>query len=211
VKERPILFSGPMIRALLAGTKTQTRRVLREQPMLFVGGEGVTDEGGTPVPRQPAIINLYGNVKVQSCPYGAPGDRLWVRETWVPDPVYENEQRVCYRATAADEACDKWKSPLFMPRWASRITLEVTNVRVQRLQDISEEDASSEGVATGEQVSARLVVTGLDGKTTTSKGTVVDFTHRGAFCRLWDSINGDRAPWASNPWVWAISFRRVQP
>jgi hypothetical protein len=185
VKERGIIFSAPMVRALLEGRKTQTRRVIPDGGRCLDLDDDAEDRyhAGT-----------WGEEK-----YGHPGERLWVRETWAPDPVYEDERRVCYRATAADESCIRWKPSIFMPRWASRITLEVTEVRVQRLQDISEEDARAEGVAEG-----RIPADGQD-----DGRCVLHPTRRRAFEVGWDSINGDRAPWASNPWVWAISFRRL--
>lgn len=247
MRERGILFSGPMVQALLSGAKTQTRRILRDQPMLFVGGEGVVDEAGIPVPRQPAVITLYGDVKVLTCPYGAPGDRLWVRETWRSDAP----QRVAYRAdgwcgarfdnpddgprwlpwqhgwlqgyTAPDvrgsyygETAygDRWRPSLHMPRWASRITLEVTEVRVQRLQDISEEDAQAEGVCGFDSGCCRPC-NGAGRNHTWPSGCPTchgtGHAHVAAYEALWDSINGDRAPWSANPWVWAVSFRRVTP
>jgi hypothetical protein len=183
VTERGIIFSGESVRAILEGRKTQTRRVV--DPKLYVeynDGEAHVDQSE----------DHFGEAAMEyaRCPYGSPGTKLWVRETWSPDPCYENEQRVCYRATAADESCIRWKSPLFMPRWASRITLEVTEVSVQRLQDISEEDARAEGIpawTSPEQA----------------------FSPRVRFHELWDSINGKKAPWASNPWCWAVSFRKV--
>lgn len=199
MKERPILFSGPMVRAILEGRKTQTRRVCKEQPSW-------TDVS-------PAWL--------ARCPYGVHGDRLWVRETWcLAHPDYHDEAEgrrlgrpirpdgwwCHYAATDNDvesgdkEGASPWKPSIHMPRWASRITLEVVQVRVQRLQDISEEDARAEGV---EARIPRAVVT--------PSGAVTNdgLSASEAYAALWDSINGDRAPWSSNPWVWAISFRRI--
>jgi hypothetical protein len=226
MRERGILFSGPMVRTILAGTKTQTRRILRDQPMLFVGGEGVTDDAGAPVPRQPAIINLYGDVKVQTCPYGVPGNRLWVRERfWVwwdvrhcgsvfpagvvyaedgaemPVPPERHDAFQMHEQERHFPELQHHRPSIHMPRWASRITLEVTEVRVQRLQDISEEDARAEGADEEFEVDVADFV----------YGRPLNPTHRLGFKHLWDSINCDRAPWASNPWVWALTFRRVQP
>ena len=189
-RERPILFSGPMVRALLAGTKTQTRRLVK------------------------------GNAPVSTpCPYGSPDDRLWVRETFaysIKDPdAFESVERphspnawdVVPREGAVGEewvqhdgeggqawSAPRWLPGIFMPRWGSRITLEVTDVRVEQLQKISEEDAQAEGVA------------GLVEKRAYKAGN----PWRDAFAVLWDKINGKRAPWAENPWVWAISFRRLK-
>lgn len=191
MKERGILFSGAMVRAILSGAKTQTRRVSREQPSW-------TDVS-------PAWL--------ARCPYGAPGDRLWVRETHARFSVGEGMDRsvpecVAYRATCGEDGSfdyvntrgeitelkvSKWTPSIFMPRWASRITLEVTEVRVQRVQDISPDDVLAEGV----DKRARSAVYPWH------VYAVEDYQN------LWDSINGDRAPWASNPWVWAVSFRRL--
>lgn len=180
MKERPILFNGEMVRAILAGRKTQTRRAVKPQPVegCWMGGprNGVWDER--------TGMAWFG--QTWRCPCGVSGDCLWVRETWCSDPEPSQPERVCYRATAGDESFIRWKPAIHMPRWASRITLEIAEVRVQRLQDISEEDARAEGV---ENV----------------------YCARDCFADLWDSINGKRAPWSSNPWVWAISFRKVEP
>jgi len=237
MRERPIIFSAPMVHAILAGTKTQTRRIVKGAP---------TDA----IEVVPSLLantgTLYDfrrhldNPTAIRCPYGAPGDRLWVRETWAvrligPPSSYIDPKEVrayggkpptpgCHlRAHGTDviidysahptsiaeldrspgyttyrtAAPDRWRSPLFMPRWASRITLEITEVRVRRLQDISEEDAKAEGVAPfpldpeGDCWS--------DGK------------HRTAFNYLWNEINGwNPDSWSSNPWVWAITFKRVE-
>lgn len=150
-----IAFSAAMVRAILDGRKTQTRRVYRDRPSDFVH-----DQNGP-------IFSL-------PTPYGSPGDRLWVRETWVPA-----SREHC---SVADYPADNY--------WASRIKLEVTAVRVQRLQEIREDDAKAEGV--------RCAEIGCLGP-----------TYRSSFCTLWDLIYGKRTPWSSNPWVWAITFSRV--
>ena len=164
MKEIPILFSSPMVRAILDGRKSQTRRVVKS---------------------------------LHLCPYGEKGSILWVRETFVA----LSKDNILYRAD--DRYPDsitplKWKPSIFMPRWASRITLEITGVRVERLQDISEEDALTEGCE-------NYLCGGYD------------FSYHGYECkpavanyrRLWDSINGKKYPWKSNPLVWVISFRRI--
>lgn len=231
--ERPILFSGPMVRAILAGTKTQTRRLMRDQPCCDSGirveryNPGVVDRFGNLHPG-PEIFGAYcgngcdwGTVS----PFGKAGDRLWVRETWYDDdglrePDDHSTDLIEYRADhdchswetccpcRDDNGRSTWRPSIHMPRWASRITLEVTGVRVERLQDITEEDARAEGFPLG-WVPTRITVTGLDGKKTTSIGTSIDLTARGGFCHAWDAINGKRATWESNPWVWVVSFRRV--
>ncbi len=214
-KERPILFSGPMVRAILNGTKTQTRRIVKPQPVVRYGGhitegyyaEGgaVFKEGGEGGHRPMRWCEGAGFVPSR---LGKPGDKLWVRETHhvqefeaiERDGVYTPAERfVSYRADSPMLPVI-WKPSIFMPRWASRITLEVTEVRVERLQDISEEDAKAEG--------ADPVVllpdddTGL--LTTVMHDTKGD--HRDGFAALWSSING-LGSWQANPWVWVIDFR----
>ncbi len=176
-RERPILFSGPMVRAILDGRKTQTRRVITPQP-----------DGDFPFR--------------QRCPYGKPGDRLWVRETWTHEDSWcsgvdcEQPSHVYHRATESYPDSMRWRPSIFMPRWASRIDLEVVSVRVERLQEIGEDDAKAEGVEPSRA--------GQD-----ERGPVK--TYRTGFVRAWDTINGKRAPWVSNPWVWVVEFREVQP
>lgn len=181
MKERPILFSGPMVRAILDGRKTQTRRIVKPQPtndyvtFMPLSSElvGVTKHGGP--------IDNRGWLH---CPYGKTGDRLWVRETWCPDV---EPYTFRYKADGG-EPLERWRPSIHMPRWASRITLEVVSVRVERLQDISEEDALAEGI------------------TLVERGTSpVD-----QFNKLWESINGPGS-WEANPWVWVVSFKRIEP
>jgi hypothetical protein len=224
-KERPIPFSGAMVRALLAGTKTQTRRVIKDQQI----GERfshMTDDGrahlewlGTPscgtgvwdVPEHSAQV---------ASPYGQPGDRLWVREAWrayaafnktpprdiTPDaPIwYEAQDEVPFHPTAYG----KLRPGIFMPRWASRILLKVTQVRVERLQDISKADAMAEGITFTDY--------GLDQWQQQRQGWGVEPTSHmrcmhsapAAYGALWEQING-AGSWNANPWVWAVSFRRI--
>lgn len=222
--EKPILFSGPMVRAILAGTKTQTRRIVKPQPkgrlspwdMASEPGDVYID-GSVPV----RCVESRGRNKRDAgelslrpvpCPYGVPGDRLWVREAWRQNDAPSD----CVHYMADEDECSggPWRPSIHMPRWASRITLEVTEVRVQRLQEISEEDAKAEGVnavcpgcgqtlAQDDETEAHWICEdGNDG---------VPFEHRVGFERLWGLINGKRAPWSSNPWVWAITFRRIKP
>lgn len=237
MRERPILFSSPMVRAILEGRKTQTRRTVKPQPAFDPHREQWSWENkaghiawsGT----RPQAAALLGAREI--CPYGQPGDRLWVRETWrvgawrddgrmafdfaaspelVRTPwcspaedvfrqLVEQSDDDCSKAGTAMDAEGHWKwehgrSPcrwrpsIYMPRWASRLTLEVLSVRVERLQAISEEDAKAEGVEPAPFCKASRPA-GLE--------------HVEAFEDLWDSINADRAPWASNPWVWCVEFR----
>ncbi len=196
--ERPILFSGPMVRAILDGRKTVTRRIVR----------GVVESGGA------YSTEAWERGEMPRCPYGSPGDRLWVRETWcLAHPDYHDtdreagsrpvkDGRFCFYAATDDVDTgdgSPWKPSIHMPRWASRITLEVVCIRVERLQEIDEVDILAEGVTVD-------VVAKLTGTPWADMPTL----HH-AWERLWDSINGDRASWASNPWVWRVEFRRVQP
>jgi hypothetical protein len=240
VKERPILFSGAMIKAILNGMKTQTRRVVKPQP---------TEKQAEPYNvfywdwKGRQVMNSAHFAR--QCPYGKPGDRLWVRETfqientaeygvWNADPpegptrtVYpgEPEEHVLiprYRATAPDtllEVVDhdgddpndgmRWRPSIFMPRWASRITLEITDVRVERLQDVSEAGAKAEGVG-----AAALHATG-DGLESWEfwngpEPAPERFSYRDAYRLMWETINAKRGfGWDVNPWVWAVTFRRV--
>jgi hypothetical protein len=193
VRERPILFSGPMVRAILEGRKHQTRRIVRVRKP--------TDH-----------LVLASPYATSLCPYGQPGDRLWVRETWGPCAG-----GVVYRASEDGAACPdggKWKPSIFMPRWASRITLEVTDVRVERLQDISEEDIAAEGIPLKRsQLTGGLGVPGdwladERGLDDSFRGDLINA--KSAWQLLWDSINADRASWASNPWVWVVEFKRTE-
>ncbi|WP_186083797.1 hypothetical protein [Burkholderia gladioli] len=182
MKKRPILFSAPMVRAILDGRKTQTRRVAKE----FAGRDNLD-----------AILRRFPNQ--QGCPHGEPGDRLWVRETWGQYQLAPED--IVYRADE-DFPCGspkRWRPSIHMPRWASRITLEITGVRVERLQDISEADAIAEGIEH------------------TSDGFSVDEGRhfhaaraRDSFASLWDGLNEARGHgWEANPWVWVIEFRRI--
>jgi len=238
VKERPILFSAPMVRAILEGRKTVTRRALNAQSLKNIGYGvqlGECHELPSEGPLHPNSIGYYTDF----CPFGQPGDRLWVRETWgvishdfddqgnmidwTPDrpatPIREMpfgrgyySGHAIYRADgeavwAGDDdggGDDRsaWKPSIHMPRIASRILLEITEVRVERLQDISEEQAKAEGV--------RLY---------TDHAELGDWWHvegietysadpRKSFELLWSSVGGD---WQANPWVWVVEFKRVTP
>ena len=228
MKERPILFGGPMVRAILEGRKSQTRRVLRPQPHDGVDAVEWQDRivVGMNVPDQRGFAMMRGGV-IESeaivCPYGRPGDRLWVRETHKGWYTYEGEQHICYKAdnqtvvverpsgTASHGMllgrchADKWRPSIHMPRWASRITLEVTGVRVERLQDITEEDAVAEGCSAWKQRMARVLI----GVEPSDDGPVAD-TPEDVFAMLWDSINAKRGHgWETNPWVWVVEFKRA--
>lgn len=198
MKERPILFSAPMVRAILAGTKTQTRRVVKPQPRRV--------DGGVPFGDGPAWAHAEPGSAMIRCPYGQRGDRLWVRETWAPEQydadattIAQIEASVRMPAYAADfsgQPAYKWRPSIHMPRWASRITLEVTGVRVERLQDISEADAIAEGIV-------RAPYGWWSGREGSSSPTAI-----GAYALLWEQINGPGS-WDANPWVWVVEFRRL--
>lgn len=206
MKERPILFSGEMVRAILDGRKTQTRRMItpREFHRSDTPGYDWTFRD------QAARWHDYRNkdfIKAKS-PYGVPGDQLWVRETW----SFVGKQGVFDLHQARPDNCtpiyrtdgtevESWFPSIHMPRWASRITLEVTGVRVEQLQDISEEDALAEGVAIDKGHIFQVA-----GHPQWGHITAV-----GCFETLWGAINGKRAPWASNPWVWVVEFERIAP
>lgn len=178
MKERPILFSTPMVRALLAGTKTQTRRVIKKYTPLA------------------------------ACPYGKKGDKLWVRETWSHDAPTLEECRSrhedimtggsCvsygpyYKASEENPETLKWKPSIFMPRWASRITLRLTDVRIERVQDITNSEALAEGTP-----DLRTMENGWD--------------MRDCFRELWDSISKKRGyGWDKNPLVWVLQFEKEE-
>ena len=197
MKERPVIFNGEMVRAILDGRKTQTRRIAKAD----------------------SSNHLLG------CPFGKVGDRLWVREayqgplfnfdqmeTYLEDTSKFERPEFCeYRADggrtpeyydADDNLRHGWKPSIHMPRWASRILLEITAVRVERLNDISQEDAKAEGVKPAGDMLPDYPDTFL-----TPKG---DFaTAKVAFQRLWQSIYGEES-WAANPWVWVIEFKRAE-
>jgi len=199
--ERPILFSGPMVRALLDGTKTQTRRVIKRQPWASCSIEEGND-GESPFVYSALNGAGPGHDVDESrtpcvCPYGQPGDRLWVREAWARAYVTQAAQEwIVYRE--GDNRTDyggPWKPSIHMPRWASRILLEITGVRVERLQDISEADAVAEGWQRRPEVS--------------EDPQVHADAARDWYMDLWEQINGTDS-WAANPWVWVVEFRRIE-
>lgn len=222
-KERPILFSAPMVRAVLDDTKTQTRRVVKWRGLepglnLQFSGLSVEHSGSNWVLSSPTRDSYAYRSVPMPCPYGQPGDRLWVREngwerpslsqrdlregadTW-PPYEFDADPLMCWEDGELKRYGWKRRPSIHMPRWASRINLEVTGVRVERLQDISEADARAEGARECDPVSGREVL--LAGP-----------SQRGSFVLhyrdIWEQINGVGS-WAANPWVWCVSFRRVKP
>ena len=202
MKSRPILFSAPMVRALLAGTKTQTRRPLREGAWLDPK-EGVI--------RMCSVGNGVTGFQSVACPYGAPGDQLWVREQFAGSIAYERHgyplrewgNKIWYCADGEPRS-GQWTRPrpsIHMPRSLSRITLELTDVRVERLQDISEADALAEGVTPKWEP-------GCSGRLMEAIGGFSFRPAASAYADLWEQING-AGSWDANPWVWALSFKRV--
>ena len=202
-KYRPILFSAPMVRALLNGSKTQTRRVVskNDAALLEFLAENTdqlgqkNEDGGTRV-----WCDDYREEgsDVLKSRYGQVGDQLWVRETFLIENDYQPHESVIYRADGMVSVCSMgcakipWKPSIFMPRWASRITLEITSVRVERLQDIGALDALAEGVSMHDHF----------------KGRHDNYGPVAAYKDLWESINGDDS-WAANQWVWVIEFKRI--
>lgn len=225
--ERPILFSGPMVCAILDGRKTQTRRVVKWKPRV----EGLNLQA-TSLSVQPyfrpgiesgvVLASRDGNgswndrTHPVKCPYGKPGDRLWVREGFIdaedyPCHPYHDEEdggpRYEYRAdTSAEQSANiLWKPSIHMPRIASRITLKVTGVRVERLQDISEEDIEAEGVLACDEWQDYLATW----ESMQSDEIWIE-TPRQYWEKRWDRINGKKYPWASNPWVWVVEFPQYE-
>ena len=182
MKERPMLFSAPMVRAILDGRKTVTRRIVKARDLEWMDvHQGL---------REPD--------NAERCPYGQPGgDRLWVRETWAAPHAYDHlpprlipqDARIHYAATE-DRGGLLWRPSIHMPRWASRITLEVTGVRVERLRACNEVDAIAEGAPWA------------------ACGAPQEGSHKAGFAQLWEQINGPDS-WDANPWVWVVEFRRL--
>lgn len=204
LKERPILFSAPMVRAILEGRKTKTRRVVKTKPFKFGGVEPTQNflflkDGIAHFGFNDLITN-----KVK-CPYGV-GDRLWVRENFAFVGGGDPGLLLCqadWQETAKLHKCDnadkppRWKPSIHMPRWASRITLEITDIRVERLQDIRQDGAKAEGAT------PKLPrILGDD--------YIFRDDYTGGFIDLWESING-KGSWGANPFVWVIGFERVTP
>ena len=203
--DRPILFSAPMVRAILAGTKTQTRRVVKAQPPDDKQRAAWYEPGvmGWAPPECPS--QHWHCVR---CPYGQPGDRLWVREAWTTHAFLDDVAprnlttiSINYLADGGDVQTGKHRPSIHMPRRISRITLEITDVRVERLQDISEGDAQAEGTP--------CYVCGgpMDGRSEDDCHCFHSKAKTSDYRNLWERING-AGSWEAHPWVWVVEFRR---
>ncbi|HBO3486396.1 TPA: hypothetical protein L4S39_000436 [Pseudomonas aeruginosa] len=205
-RERPILFNDQMVRAILEGRKTVTRRAVKDTGFYAVDA---AIHGNEVALREREALSTR-------CPFGQPGDRLWVREAWAADAQVDaiaprdlsQGEPIWYPAdfSVRQTGCSmisrgRGRPSIHMPRWASRILLEITAVRVERLQDISEEQALAEGVRGEPCDHARQACADI--------GCWGD-TAKGAFGFLWESLNGEGS-WAANPWVWVVEFKRVTP
>lgn len=230
MKEHPIIFGTESVRAILDGRKTQTRRVLKPQPSRRF--DRVCPIYGDPKTVQIALDFYNSQNRLDHAylrrifPYGKPGDRLWVRETWMPDapqdatwadvefygceraplgwiPEHYRKSEYClYRADYQNGVLIGWRPSVFMPRWASRITLEITSVTIERLQSISQADAAAEGWPGGDM--ARKTIEALNDSA--SGLQAVEW-----YIQLWDTINAKRSyAWETNPWVWVMAFKVVE-
>ncbi|KMM77047.1 hypothetical protein ACP93_02460 [Xanthomonas sp. NCPPB 1128] len=231
MKERPILFNSAMVRAILAGQKTQTRRPIKDVPSWEHFGRDIMDWDLSGIHQlgygdddqlegtDKWYLDVQTDVddhsrRVIHCPFGKPGDRLWVREThFINDyrgaRVPEDERadvELVYAATDEDYVRNleddegfAWRPSIHMPRWACRLVLEITDVRVERLQAISEEDCAAEGVTRDTEPCDHT-------RRSCADVGCLGPTYRSSFADLWTSTGGD---WDSNPWVWLIGFRRI--
>jgi len=204
--ERGMIFNAEMVRSLLDGMKTQTRRIVKgtDGAVKFCKEWDINGEEIFVVLGEKDRTGMNPVLGAISCPFGAVGDRIWVRETWARYNIDQNSHDIAYRATTPEDWPEdgRWRPSIHMPRWASRILLEITDVRVERLNAISEEDATAEGVPP-----AGGLLPDYPGTFLTPKG---DFaTAKVAFQRLWESIYGEES-WKANGWVWVISFKRVE-
>lgn len=237
MKERGMIFNGEMVRAILDGRKTQTRREVKlnldiaclattydwAASLAANHYQGLTEEQiQQKAESLRGVIHpvILGNGQMVSiiCPHGKPGDRIWVRETWARYNIDQNSHDIAYRATTPEDWPEegRWRPSIHMPRWASRILLEITNVRVERLNAISEEDAQREGVHT-EVWDQTVVARNYAARDEFFQFWSEDMPHyvemnqlyRSSFRSLWESIYGAEN-WLANPWVWVIEFKRVE-
>ena len=234
MRERGIHFNSEMVRAVMEGRKVQTRRIMKVQPeshqfgLLRITDSTKRGDIGKYHWAESNATGVHTRSALFSCPFGAVGDRLWVRETWQCTSFETNEYGhvegvdymrqisvikpnspawgVSYKANGfdtddAEERGFPWRPSIHMPRWASRITLEITGVRVERLQAVSEADAQAEGV--------QLLSGGFWRHYQPNEWTQFQLSARGSFATLWNFIYGDGS-FQANPWVWVIEFKRVE-
>ncbi|PXW42119.1 hypothetical protein DET57_114111 [Klebsiella oxytoca] len=228
MKERGMIFNGEMVRALLDGRKTQTRRIMSVQPessefgLRYITESSLVKEVGMYFWSLSDACGMKARSKPFACPYGKPGDKIWVRETWSSDfaNYYPNDRvwyaadnnrqldievvngvRGIYSPESDVHVPFRWHPSIHMPRWASRILLEITDVRVERLNAISEEDARAEGIIDGGCLNCG------EPEPCGCANPEPDATD--AFAYLWQSIYGQES-WNANPWVWVIEFKRVE-
>ncbi|EAA8821680.1 hypothetical protein AHT39_001879 [Salmonella enterica subsp. enterica serovar Isangi] len=215
MKEHGVIFNDEMVRAILDGRKTQTRRIMKPQPADDVARGAFPNKDA--IGWISSLNHKFGSTTAHFCPYGNPGDRIWVRETFRVHSRATDVATLVYRASVRNSwteqthrvpvaVCnkpatpEKWTPSIHMPRWARRILLEITDVRVERLNAISENDAQAEGVAQ---------LRGGFWKHYQPGWTQHQLSARGSFVTLWKSIYGDES-WYSNPWVWVIEFKRIE-
>jgi len=217
MKEKPILFKTEMVRAIPDGRKTQTRRVVKKQPPTWAKYPQQVDDGWEWVDRNVDADDLrhwpgyYIQVK---CPYGSIGDGLWVKENWrtlieynhLPPRDIPKSAPIEYEAADKCVLSGKTRPNIFMCRWMSRFLLEITDIRVERVQEISEEDAIAEGIRY--QADSGVFI-GTEGPSPTPGMKCITPwpTAKEAFMDLWDSINGN---WKANPWVWVVCFKVIK-
>jgi len=209
MKERPILFTTPMVKAILEGRKTQTRRIVKpmagfQKTWLTQGSINRVQHGEIIKGGWQMYYPYYDNSPLGwiRSPYGNSDDILWVRETWSKT----DSGRYIYKATN-NQFYPIWHPSIFMPKEACRIRLEITNIRVERVQDISEEDAVAEGI---KKIDGPVIGHPFGIPFNYNNGIVNYTTPRDAYMELWESING-KDSWGKNPWVWVIEFKRIKP
>ena len=215
-KETPIIFSTPMVQAIQQGDKTQTRRIIKPQPIgdlapLSEWSRGIADSCHDHNPDPQRLIshshklkgrlfpfrNEYGDLIGLTCPYGKPGDLLWVRETFAEFHDWDHFNRLLpkgkcvYRANEYDAPVSRWKPSIFMPKKYTRIWLKIIDIRVEGLQDITANDCLAEGIDLSK-----------------THDSYHPLNQIGLLRKLWDSINGKSHPWDSNPWVWVVEFEK---
>lgn len=210
MKERGMIFNGEMVRAILDGRKTQTRRIMKPQPADDIA------RGVFPNPNafgwKSSLKHKYGSATAHFCPFGKPDDRIWVRETWARYNIDQNSHDIAYRATTPADWPEegRWRPSIHMPRWASRILLEITGVRVERLHAADESDLLDE---LGDMLEDCDSVAGKafnHAEHYAIAGVPVGLCpEMHGFKAWWDKVNGDGC-FDSNPWVWVIEFKRVE-